>query len=160
MREILACAACIGAAMQIARVHVPPRLAVWRQGARLIASMSLMLFAIGAFGLATIADVERSGYRGLVVVYAATAAVVATVLLTISAHGLPMQRLAATFLQATLIYLIVQMLYVGTWEVSRDRAIALGYVSSSVYVALMLVLAREGLRELAATRAGARPIPC
>ncbi len=146
LRELLTCLACALAALEIGRVHLAALRPGWTRAGLAIIVQLLALGSIGALGLAGIDDTPRSGYRGLVVVYAATAAVLAVVLLAIRLHGVPIRRVSAAFLQGALGYLLVQMLYVGSWEASQDLAAWSGWAASGAYVAFMLVLAQAAFR--------------
>jgi hypothetical protein len=133
------------AVLELGRGVLRPAARVWRAVCRRAALSLVPLSAIGLWGLFTLAGAPRAGYRGVVVVDAAAAALGAFVLSAVSLYELPRHPVTMPALRALLVYLAAQVVYLGSWEASRRLAELLTWPATLTFVWAALSIARSAL---------------
>lgn len=133
------------AALELGRGVLRPAARVWFRVCRRAALSLVPLALIGLWGMLTLVGVQRVGYRGVVVVDAAAAALVAFVLSAVSLYELPRHPVTMAALRALLAYLAMQVVYLGSWEASRRLAELLAWPATITFVWAALSVARSAL---------------
>lgn len=151
---------CALAGLELGRGVLRPAARVWGAACWQAALLLAALGAVGAFGLFTLGDAPRVGYRGLLVVDAAVAGLLAVVLSAVSLYELPRHPLAVTALRGLVCVFGLQAVYLGTWESSAGLAHVVGWAATSAYVLAVLAMARQAVWQTQLplpTTAGAGP---
>ncbi len=139
-------------ALELGRLALRPAAHVWQRACRRIALLLVPLALVGVFGLLSVGGQARVGYRGLVVVDAAVAGLLALVLTSVSLSDLPRHPLISTALVGLLRHFALRAAYLGAWEIGPGLAGVIGWATTASYVWAMLALART------ASISGGKPI--
>jgi hypothetical protein len=144
-REVVVALLCVIASLEIGRAAMQPALLIWLRACRWVWPVLIALAGVGLHGLETIASSPCASYRGLLVLDAAVAGVLAVVLIALMLYELPHHPLHVTALTALLRYFMAQVVYLGAWEASRTVAPIVGLLASATYIWAMLAIARAAI---------------
>lgn len=147
-REAALAVLCVLATLELGRGVLGRAARVWSAVCWRVAWLLVPLTVAGVLGLMTLAGVPRVGYRGLLVVDAVVAGLLALVLSAISLYELPRHPLAVTALRGLVRFFAVQVVYLGSWEASKSLAQVVGWVATATFVWAMLAIAREGMSKV------------
>lgn len=129
--------------LELGREILRPATRIWLAVCRRAALILVPVALMGAWGLLTLDGVQRAGYRGLVIVDAAVAALAALVLSAVSLYELPRHPLTTTALRGLLAYFAIEVVYLGSWEASRRLAELLAWPATLTFVWASLSIARD-----------------